>query len=354
MKSFFGLNLEELKSWCLSNDLPAYTAKQLRNWVWKHGVLDPEFMTNMSNKAKSAIQEHLTLYGSTVVTDQLASDGTQKLLTAWPKPDAGQSLPILDASRATECVMIPTETRRTACVSSQIGCPVGCKFCATGLGGHDGNLTAGQIVEQVHRLSHLGGGRITNLVFMGMGEPLANFQAVTDSIRLLHEPDAAGLGARRMTISTVGLPPAIRKLLDFEIPVKLALSLHAPTDDLRRELIPWAAYSTIDDLLDACAAWFDRTGREITLEYVLLAGVNDQPEHAHALVDVVRRLRGSVNLLRWNEVEGLPFQRPSDEAVIRFQSVLKQNNINTIIRKSRGRDIAAACGQLKHESKHST
>ena len=188
---------------------------------------------------------------------------------------------------------------------------------------------------------------------MGMGEPLANYQAVTEAIRLLHEPDAAGLGARRMTISTVGLPPAIRKLLDFEIPVKLALSLHAPTDDLRRELIPWAAYSTIDDLLDACAAWFDRTGREITLEYVLLAGVNDQPEHAHALVDVVRRLRGSVNLLRWNEVEGLPFQRPTDDAVIRFQSVLKQNNINAIIRKSRGRDIAAACGQLKHESKHS-
>ena len=249
--------------------------------------------------------------------------------------------------------MIPTESRRTACVSSQIGCPVGCRFCATGLGGHDGNLTAGQIVEQVHRLSHLGGGRITNLVFMGMGEPLANYKSVTEAIRLLHEPDAAGLGARRMTISTVGLPPAIRKLLDFELPVKLALSLHAPTDDLRRELIPWAAYSTIDDLLDACAAWFDRTGREITLEYVLLAGVNDQPAHARALVDVVRRLRGSVNLLRWNEVEGLPFQRPTDDAVIRFQSVLKQNNINAIIRKSRGRDIAAACGQLKHESKHS-
>lgn len=351
--NFFDLNLAGLESWCLDHDLPKFTAKQLRNWIWKHGVLDPEEMTNISAKARVAMQEHLTLHESAVVTEQLASDGTQKLLTAWPKPDQSNSLPILDPSRATECVMIPTESRRTACVSSQIGCPVGCKFCATGLGGHDGNLTAGQIVEQVHRLSHLGGGRITNLVFMGMGEPLANYQAVTEAIRLLHEPDAAGLGARRMTISTVGLPPAIRKLLDFEIPVKLALSLHAPTDDLRRELIPWAAYSTIDDLLDACAAWFDRTGREITLEYVLLAGVNDQPEHAHALVDVVRRLRGSVNLLRWNEVEGLPFQRPTDDAVIRFQSVLKQNNINAIIRKSRGRDIAAACGQLKHESKHS-
>ena len=351
--NFFDLNLAGLESWCLKHDLPKFTAKQLRNWIWKHGVLDPEDMTNVSARARVAVREYLTLHESAVVTEQLASDGTQKLLTAWPKPDQGKSLPILDASRATECVMIPTEARRTACVSSQIGCPVGCKFCATGLGGHDGNLSAGQIVEQVHRLSHLGGGRITNLVFMGMGEPLANYQAVTEAIRLLHEPDAAGLGARRMTISTVGLPPAIRKLLDFEIPVKLALSLHAPTDDLRRELIPWAAYSTIDDLLDACAAWFDRTGREITLEYVLLAGVNDQPEHALALVDVVRRLRGSVNLLRWNEVEGLPYQRPTDEAVIHFQRVLKQNNINAIIRKSRGRDIAAACGQLKHESKHS-
>ena len=351
--NFFDLNLAGLESWCLDHDLPKFTAKQLRNWIWKHGVLDPEDMTNVSARARVAVREELTLYESAVVTEQHASDGTQKLLTAWPKPDQGKSLPILEASRTTECVMIPTEARRTACVSSQIGCPVGCKFCATGLGGHDGNLTAGQIVEQVHRLSHLGGGRITNLVFMGMGEPLANYQAVTEAIRLLHEPDAAGLGARRITISTVGLPPAIRKLLNFEIPVKLALSLHAPTDDLRRELIPWAAYSTIDELLDACSAWFDRTGREITLEYVLLAGVNDQPEHAHALVDVVRRLRGSVNLLRWNEVEGLPYQRPTDEAVIRFQRVLKQNNINAIIRKSRGRDIAAACGQLKHESKHS-
>ena len=310
-------------------------------------------MTNMSNRARSTILEDLTLHESSVVANQLASDGTQKLLTAWPKPDQSKSLRILDSSRATECVMIPTESRRTACVSSQMGCPVGCKFCATGLGGHHGNLTAGQIVEQVHRLSHLGGGRITNLVFMGMGEPLANYQAVTEAIRFLHEPDAAGLGARRMTISTVGLPPAIRKLLKFEIPVKLALSLHAPTDDLRRELIPWAAYSTIDDLLDACAAWFDRTGREITLEYVLLAGVNDQPEHARALVNVVRRLRGSVNLLRWNEVEELPYHRPTDEAVIRFQSILKQSNINAIIRKSRGRDIAAACGQLKLESNRS-
>ena len=351
--NFFDLDLAGLQAWCIERDLPKFTAKQLRNWVWKHGVLEPEQMSNISDKARTAVREHLTLHESVVVTEQHASDGTQKLLTAWPKPGSNATLPILDTSRATECVMIPTETRRTACVSSQIGCPVGCKFCATGLGGHDGNLTAGQIVEQVHRLSHLGGGRITNLVFMGMGEPLANYQAVTDAIRRLHEADAAGLGARRMTISTVGLPQAIQKLLSFEIPVKLALSLHAPTDDLRRELIPWAAYSTIDELLDACAAWFDRTGREITLEYVLLAGVNDQPEHAQALVDVVRRLRGSVNLLRWNEVEDLPFQRPSDEAVIRFQGVLRQNGVNAIIRKSRGRDIAAACGQLKHESKAS-
>ena len=166
---FFDLDLAGLETWCLQHDLPKFTAKQLRNWVWKHGVLDPEHMTNVSAKARLAMQEHLTLHESAVITEQLASDGTQKLLTAWPKPDQSQTLPILDTSRATECVMIPTESRRTACVSSQIGCPVGCKFCATGLGGHDGNLTAGQIVEQVHRLSHLGGGRITNLVFMGMG-----------------------------------------------------------------------------------------------------------------------------------------------------------------------------------------
>jgi 23S rRNA (adenine2503-C2)-methyltransferase len=262
-------------------------------------------------------------------------------------------LPVLGVAtgRETECVMIPAEERRTACVSSQMGCPVGCRFCASGLEGVEGNLTAGRIVEQVWRLGQLPGvGRITNVVFMGMGEPLANFAAVTDAIRTLNAPWGLGIGARRITVSTVGLPAAIRKLCSFEIPVTLALSLHAPNDELRRKIIPWAEYSTVAELLEACQEWFRKTGREITLEYILLGGFNDRREHAEELSRVARTIRANVNLIRYNEVDGLPFERPGDDDVLAFQSTLREAGINTHIRASRGRDIKAACGQLRHEA----
>lgn len=254
----------------------------------------------------------------------------------------------------------PLYDRRTACISSQIGCPVGCKFCASGLGGLDGNLSAGQIVEQVWRLGRLADpatgrplGRVTNVVFMGMGEPLANLSNVAAAIRTLNalSPEGLGISARKITISTVGLPAAIEKLAaTLDLPVTLALSLHAPFDDLRRELIPWAQYSTIAQLLAACQKWFDKTGREITLEYTLLRNVNDRPQHAAELARLARTLRANVNLIRYNEVAGLPFQRPATDDVRAFQAALRSRNINAHIRASRGRDIAAACGQLRHEA----
>jgi len=188
-------------------------------------------------------------------------------------------------------------------------------------------------------------------VFMGMGEPLANFSAVTDAIRTLNAPWGMGISARRITLSTVGLPSAIRKLVGFEIPVTLALSLHAPNDQMRREIIPWAEYSTIEELLDACDEYFRATGREITLEYIVLGGFNDRPEHADELSVLARKLRANVNLIRWNEVADLPFRRPLTEDVLQFQEVLRSRGVNVHIRASRGRDIAAACGQLRHEVK---
>ena len=246
----------------------------------------------------------------------------------------------------------PTGTvRKTACISSQIGCPVGCRFCASGLGGLDGNLSAGRIVEQAWRLARLEGvGRISNIVFMGMGEPLANFNNVIHAVRTLAAPWGMGISARKITISTVGLPQAIEKLAtQLDLPITLALSLHAPTDELRRRLIPWAEYTTIDDLLDACALWYRKTGREITLEYTLLGGVNDKPEHARELSKVAKTLRANVNLIRFNEVKGVPYRRPADEDVRNFQGILRDRGVNAHIRASRGRDISAACGQLRHE-----
>lgn len=264
------------------------------------------------------------------------------------------------ADRQTECVMIPAlgsaehdTDRRTACVSSQVGCPVGCRFCASGLGGLDANLSAGRIVEQVWRLQQLPGvGRISNVVFMGMGEPLSNFAAVTKSVRTLTSPWGLNISARKITISTVGLPKYIERLAtELDLPVTLALSLHAPNDELRRQLIPWAEYTTIEELLGSCSKWFEKTGREITLEYTLLGGVNDSAACAEQLAKVARTLRANINLIRYNEVKGVPYKRPRDEDVIAFQGILRGHRLNAHIRASRGRDIAAACGQLRHEAR---
>ena len=185
---------------------------------------------------------------------------------------------------------------------------------------------------------------------MGMGEPLANFRPVVDAVRTIAAPWGMGISARKITISTVGMHKAIEKLADeLELPVTLALSLHAPNDILRRELIPWAEFTSIVDLKTACKKWFNKTGREITLEYILLGGVNDQSQHAIELAKVCKDLRANVNLIRYNEVKGLSFARPSTDDVHRFQYLLREAGVNCHIRASRGRDIAAACGQLRHE-----
>jgi 23S rRNA (adenine2503-C2)-methyltransferase len=361
MLHFFDLTPDSLKAFCAQHDMPGFVSAQLMDWVYQKGVVDPAAMSNISRRHRDLLAESMVFHAAGIVRHQVATDATQKLLMDWSDLAASAksagltqtgSLRVLDVAsdRQTECVMIPTEQRKTACVSSQVGCPVGCRFCASGLGGLDGNLTTGQIVEQVHRLGLLEGvNRITNVVFMGMGEPLANFANVTSAIRTLNAPWAFGISARKITISTVGMPKAIRKLVEFELPVTLALSLHAPNDELRRQLIPWAEYATIDELLDACNEYFARSGREITLEYLLLRRVNDRSEHARELADVARRLRANVNLIRYNEVKGLPYDRPTTEDVRRFQQVLRERHVNVHIRASRGRDIAAACGQLRHE-----
>jgi len=364
---------EELTARCLEWGMPKYAATQILEWVHQRGVSDPAAMTNLARRHRARLAESMRFRRGTPVARQDATDGTRKLLLAWdlevpegaggaedaPAGD-GMALPVLGggagapdaiaSARQTEAVMIPSGDRRTACLSSQVGCPVGCRFCASGLGGLEGNLSAGQIIEQALHLTALPEvGRLTNVVFMGMGEPLANFAAVTRAIRILNAPWGLGIGARRITISTVGLPAAIRRLVDFELPVTLALSLHAPNDELRRSLIPWAEHSTIEEFVDACDAYFRSTGREITLEYILLRRVNDRPEHARELAEVAGRLRANVNLIRYNEVAGLPFERPASDDVLRFQKILREHRRNAHIRASRGRDIAAACGQLRHQ-----
>ncbi len=352
--AFFEFDAAGLEAWCGARGMPKFAAKQLMDWVYGKGVVDIDRMTNLSKANRDMLAHEMVFLQGSELRNLEATDGTRKLLVGWPAPGGESvSLPVLGVAtgRETECVMIPSEERRTACVSSQMGCPVGCKFCASGLEGVEGNLTTGRIVEQVWRLAQQPGvGRISNVVFMGMGEPLANANAVMNAIRTLNAPWGMGISARKITVSTVGLPAAIRKLCDFELPVTLALSLHAPTDELRRQIIPWAEYSTVSELLGACQEYFAKTGREITLEYILLGGFNDQREQAEELARIARTIRANVNLIRYNEVDGLPFARPDDRDVLEFQSVLRDAGVNTHIRASRGRDIKAACGQLRHEA----
>ncbi|MEM6854440.1 MAG: 23S rRNA (adenine(2503)-C(2))-methyltransferase RlmN [Planctomycetota bacterium] len=376
---------------------PRYRAKQVMDWVYAKGIVDPAKMTNLGQADRELLSTRMRFLDGAIVQHQRATDGTQKLLVDWslesdaPGYPPDNPLNVLgslpgDSTTQTECVMIPSDhdssgrKRRTACISSQVGCPVGCKFCASGLGGLDGNLTTGQIVQQAWQLSWvLGFGdwglghssqtrvsesyaspntqnqkpnphRITNVVFMGMGEPMANLRHVLPAVRTLAADWGMGLSARKITVSTVGVPAGIRKLADLDLPVTLAISLHAPNDHIRQQIIPWAEFVSIEQLTDAGRDYFNKTGREITLEYILLGGLNDQPDHAHELVGVTRKLRSNINLIRYNEVAGLPFARPADRDVHTFQNILQQAGVNTHIRASRGRDIAAACGQLRHES----
>lgn len=339
--SVFDLSPHDFDNHVVDLGWPRYRAQQIRQWVYQKSVASFERMTNLSVRDRLKLAEHVQIGGGVVTRRQNSEDGTIKLLLHWPN------------GSVAETVMIPDGMRYTACVSSQVGCPVGCKFCASGMAGVKGNLTAGQIVEQVFHLNHAlaeRGQRISNIVFMGMGEPLANYNNVMSAIRILHDPQAFNLGARKITVSTVGVPQRIRSLADEELALNLAISLHAPTEELRRRLIPWAEHFAIDEILDAARYYFQKTGREITLEYILLSGVNDQPEQAHQLVPLCRTLRANVNLIRYNEVAGLEFKRPVAEDVVRFQQILRAGGVNAHVRKSRGRDIDAACGQLRRKT----
>ena len=337
---FFGANADALDAQMQAMGWPRFRADQLRDWAYRKLVTDPSAMLNFSKGDRDRLAAHFTFDQSSITASQHSEDGTRKLLLTWP-----------DQANA-ETVMIPDGNRFTACVSSQVGCPVGCKFCASGVFGVKGNLSSGQIVEQVFRLNQLlapEGHRIGNIVFMGMGEPLANYSNVMAAIRILHDPACFNIGARKITISTVGVPARMRSLAEENLPINLAISLHAPNENLRKQLIPWAEHFALDEILDAARYYFEKSGREITLEYILLAGVNDQAVHARELVKVCKGLRANVNLIRYNEVEGLPFKRPNAQDVVRFQDILRNGGVNAHVRKSRGRDISAACGQLRRQ-----
>jgi 23S rRNA (adenine2503-C2)-methyltransferase len=359
-----GLTLGELEQRVVELGMPKFRAKQVMEWVYQKRATSFDTMTNLSKGDREKLAGQFDIFTSTVVRDLTAVDATRKLLLKWPavkeeEPDGG----------LTECVMIPADDdhwdeegvrtavhRRTACLSTQVGCPVGCAFCASGMEGLKGNLTTGQVVEQALRLTHTlpaegVGHRLTNIVFMGMGEPLANFAVTVGALKVLMAPWAFHISGRKITVSTVGLPPQMKKFAEMELPVTLAISLHAPNDALRKQIIPWAEKISIEQIVGAGREYFERTGREVTLEYIMLEGVNTLPEHARELAQVAKKLRANVNLIYYNEVPELPFKRPSGGTVFAFQNVLRSAGVNAHVRKSRGREIAAACGQLARQDR---
>ncbi|MEK6642717.1 MAG: 23S rRNA (adenine(2503)-C(2))-methyltransferase RlmN [Planctomycetota bacterium] len=319
---------------------PTFRAKQVLEWIYEKSAPSLDAMTNLSKPLRQKLADRFDLFTSTIIRRAASKDGTVKLLLQWPD------------GATSECVMIPSEERKTACISSQVGCPVGCRFCASGLDGVQRNLTPGQIIEQVLRVrveAELAGGRLSNVVFMGLGEPLANYDNVTRAVRTINAPWGCNIGARKITISTVGLPKQIRKLAEEGLQLNLALSLHAPSDTLRAELIPWAEKISLGELTMACRYYFEKTGREITLEYILLHEVNDRQPHAAQLAKFAKNFRCNVNLIRYNPVEGLPYDRPTSEATASFQKYLREHGVNSHVRTSRGLDIDAACGQLRRK-----
>ena len=308
-------------------------SKQLAWHLYRRGENQILNMGDLPADLRAWMEDHCVISPISVATHRKSTDGVEKLLV-----HNGDN-------QVYECVLLPYSERVSCCLSSQVGCPMGCTFCATGLGGFDRNLTVGEIVGQYMQLQSLTERRISHVVFMGMGEPLLNLPNLITAMRILH--DEVGLSYRHITVSTVGLVPQIKQLAELNLPIHLALSLHSPLDEVRDRLMPvnhkWPVAEVVQTMRDYQTA----TGRKVTFEYLLINGITDTPDQALALARLMKGFPNVVNLIPFNWVDtGQGFSRPARENVRRFRSILEQNGVNVTERVERGHDIAAACGQL--------
>jgi len=313
-----------------------FHAGQIFRWIYRRGVTEPAAMTDLSRDLRATLAGDFTLSTPEVVQRETSIDGTEKFL-----------IRLADA-RTIESVFIPDTPAMTFCISTQVGCAMACAFCLTGKMGLVRNLTAAEIVGQVRVLVDALNMRDTtfNIVLMGMGEPLHNYDETMKALRILADEHGFAVPPRRVTLSTVGLLPALEKLAREPIMPNLAISLHAPTDQQRGELVPINRKYGVADIIAACKRFPLKRRSRITFEYVLLAGVNDHPEDARRLAKLLAGVKSKVNLIPLNAAAGIPFERPSDEAIDRFAKILADHRLTVSVRKSRGRDIRAACGQL--------
>lgn len=347
-----GMTLEELEGIAQQLAEPPYRGRQIAHWIYQRGAVAFAAMTDLPQAFRARLAESARITALSPVT-AVRSDGGDTIKYLFS---------LADGPTMETVFMRYEDGRRSVCISTQVGCGMGCTFCATGLAGLTRNLTPAEIVDQVVAVQRLTGERVTNVVFMGMGEPLANYGPTLRTVELLNAPYAAGIGMRHLTISTVGLVPQIRRLARERLQLTLAVSLHAPTDELRNELVPINRQWPIADLLDACREYVSLTSRRISFEYVLMEGVNDTVELAATLGSLLHPARSGagqrpsgpdanalwhVNLIPWNPVYGLQYRRPNPGRVEAFANALRRRGISTTVRAERGVEIDAACGQLR-------
>lgn len=339
--NLLGLDREGLEEFFTGQGEQRFRATQVMKWIHQLGVTDFAEMNNLSKALRSKLEQIAEVRNLDVAQDQLSSDGTRKWLLRLPD------------GNHIETVFIPEDDRGTLCVSSQVGCALDCSFCSTGRQGFNRNLSSAEIISQVWLANQLleeekkPGRKITNVVMMGMGEPLLNFDNVVRAIRIMMDDFAYGLSKRRVTVSTAGVIPAMDRLGDT-LDMRLAVSLHATNNALRDELVPVNRKYPLEELMAACRRFMDKQDARsrITFEYVMLAGVNDQPEHARQLIQLLKGIPTLMNLIPFNPFEGSGYRTSSRNAVMRFSEILQKAGMTTVVRKTRGEDIDAACGQL--------
>lgn len=339
MTPILSLSAAELEAWLEDHGAPAYRRKQIWSWLGR-GATTFEEMRDLPKPLRAALAADLR---ATSLREIAVSQADRSLTT--------KTLYELDGGHSVEAVVMRYPDRSTLCISSQAGCPIGCPFCATGKFPFGRNLKAHEIVEQAvdaQRLLALEGRRLSHVVFMGMGEPMANYGAVLESVRRIADPELLGISPRRIVVSTSGLIPRIEQLGEEKVPVTLAISLHAARDELRDVLVPINRKYPVRDLVSAAQAYAEKTGRRVSYEWVMLAGVNDTERDAQELGGLLRRRMAHVNLIPFNPVDGTPYRAPDRASITRFREMVKAEGLNVTVRDTRGREADAACGQL-HE-----
>jgi 23S rRNA (adenine2503-C2)-methyltransferase len=336
------LSREELAARLGALGEPVYRADQILQWIYGKQADSFDQMSNLSSALREKLASVFELNAVRALKTRSASDTTEKFLFQ------------LHDHSLIETVLIPatpglttSSDRHTVCLSTQVGCAYGCKFCASGLDGVKRNLTAAEIVDQVLQVQKLSGEKVNNIVVMGMGEPLANYDNLLRALKIVNASWGLGIGARKITVSTVGLVPRIRQLADEPMQIRLAVSLHGATDEVREKIMPVNRKFSLKELLAACDYYVNTRKRMMTFEYILIDGVNDSLEQAHKLGAIARRLHAKVNLIPYNPVDGLPWKRPDRDRCKMFQHTLKSHGVTSTLRIEKGSDINAACGQLR-------